>query len=67
MNYRSFVSYWIFAAAAALPLMGAQVAPELEIGVLPSLFVHGDHFSVRVYYQMNAAKSALDIIYLLLF
>lgn len=28
-------------------IINSQVAPNLDVGVLPSLFVHGDHYSVR--------------------
>lgn len=36
----------VFSCLFVLLAVAAQVPPDLSVGVLPSLFVHGDHFSV---------------------
>lgn len=38
----------IISCAAAIVDGKSPVAPDLSVGVLPELFVHGDHFSVHL-------------------
>ena len=57
---------------STINVLNAQVAPELAVGVLPSLFVHGNHYSIgqqtgyftrnSIYFRLRKSGMMQDIV-----